>query len=49
MIECGIKTVVYDKEYNSSLTEEILDKGQIEVVKFITTFDKFKWKEIFIN
>jgi hypothetical protein len=42
MIECGIKTVVYDKEYNSLLTEEILKKGGIQVIKFKRTFDKFK-------
>jgi len=41
MVECGIKTVVYDNEYNSNLTEEIMLQGRINIIKFKRTFDKY--------
>ncbi len=41
IVECNVKTVIYDKEYNSMLSEELLSKAGIQLVKFNRPYEKF--------
>ena len=41
IVERGIQEVIYDREYNSDLTEKILTRAGVKMVKYEETLDKF--------
>jgi dCMP deaminase len=41
IVECRVKRVIYDKEYNSANTAKIFELANIEVIKWKQDFKKF--------
>lgn len=40
IVECGIQKVIYDKEYNSELTEKIFKSANVELIKWHKEINK---------
>lgn len=41
IVECGVKKVLYDKEYNSEFSSELFRLGGIEIKKWTENLERF--------
>ena len=41
IVECGVKKVIYDKEYNSSYSSELFKIAKLEIMQWKEDLERF--------